>query len=560
MGATLSSFRRTGAEGGGDDWVDWKHFTYVTFCYRVRAIDTLNKVKIGSAADADNTQWTQISDMIRRYDDEMSYMTLQVLEHQLEVHLDRGDRSIFERIQIVSDAFDTHLLSYLRAEDHLMEKLRQCLPEKNQDWEQFLQEKKTNHEEGEEEDIVSNVQPSAGLEVLKTFKTLTTMLMRAIGGVDEDVNERGESQSVPRAKKIKVFYATNRHVYDCSFKSVLGRILHYGYQEVSIPGVHERGKVESPDKSQQGNPSEHFMLEGKSGLWSEWDEFLEQIRAECNSANDVASSTGGPQKKVLLYIHGYTVSYKSALKRAAQLKNDLEFEGLVILYSWPTRGKPLFYKRDGTVIKRTAPLLRKFITTILREDLFSEVHILAHSMGNRALIKALRRPGWEDYDELVHRKGVLKNVMLAAADEAPHKFQRMLQDVFPENISVHSPIISVYSSACDWPLFVSGYINWDLRLGNTVSLFNSLYEPGPRVDVIDASGVGCNSRLKHSYHAEAREVLDDIQNLLTNYHRAQDRPVIQPFLHRHGQTFHACDPEWWKESKFNRDIQRIQPG
>jgi esterase/lipase superfamily enzyme len=70
-------------------------------------------------------------------------------------------------------------------------------------------------------------------------------------------------------------------------------------------------------------------------------------------------------REVLLYIHGYTVSHNSALKRAAQLKNDLEFGGLVILYSWPTMGQPLAYHRDGRVIKRTAKFLGDFITNIL---------------------------------------------------------------------------------------------------------------------------------------------------------------------------------------------------
>ncbi|CAM6000274.1 unnamed protein product [Sphagnum balticum] len=76
MGATLSSLSSASAEMGCLDWVDWvdgKHFTYLTFCYRVRAIDTLYEVKIGSAYDADNTQWKQISDEICKYDDEMSH-------------------------------------------------------------------------------------------------------------------------------------------------------------------------------------------------------------------------------------------------------------------------------------------------------------------------------------------------------------------------------------------------------------------------------------------------------------------------------------------------------
>jgi len=72
-------------------------------------------------------------------------------------------------------------------------------------------------------------------------------------------------------------------------------------------------------------------------------------------------------RQVLLYIHGYAVCYKSALRRAAQLKDNLKFEGLVILYSWPTMGHVLAYLQDRKVSMRSAQHLGELITTILRE-------------------------------------------------------------------------------------------------------------------------------------------------------------------------------------------------
>lgn len=185
-------------------------------------------------------------------------------------------------------------------------------------------------------------------------------------------------------------------------------------------------------------------------------------------------------------------------------------------------------------------------------------------MGNRALIKALTKPGWNPLHdkELSHRRGVLKNVILAAADEKLRKFEGMLREM--NNLDrVCCPLISVYSSACDWPLFLSGYINWKLRLGNTVSHFgkHSMRKCDHHmVDVIDASGVRCDSLLQHSYHAEAPEVLDDIQKLLTEHKRARDRPDMEPLCHNSGQgewVFHAFVPSWW-DHRFNGCIKRIQ--
>jgi hypothetical protein len=309
MGATLSSLCSTPTEM---DTVDGNHLTYLTFCYRVHAIDILNEVKIGSASDADNTQWKQISDMIRKYDDEMSDKTLKELREELENSPDSANSSIVERIKIVSDAFDTGLLGYLQAKVHLMEKLGDCLPNQGQSWEEFVMDR-------QEESVLQNVQPNAlykeglilpdlkpnaGQEVLETFKNQTRILMSAIEGVDDDVKKSGVSQSVQKENKIKVFYATNRDWSDGSYTSESGNCLLYGFQQVSIPGEHERGKVESPNKSGQGNDSEHFMLEAKRGPWLNPNDFLDGIKEECDSecaqndhsANDVASSSGGPQK------------------------------------------------------------------------------------------------------------------------------------------------------------------------------------------------------------------------------------------------------------------------
>jgi esterase/lipase superfamily enzyme len=202
-----------------------------------------------------------------------------------------------------------------------------------------------------------------------------------------------------------------------------------------------------------------------------------------------------------------------------------------------------------------------FVVKLLQVS-FSKVHILAHSMGNRALVAAMSERPYEEQrlKALVDKKGVLKNVILAAADETLENFEVMLQGMLPKlnrPDSVPRPLISVYSSACDWPLFVSGYINWHSRLGNTDSLFgnHSMRRCDQHiVDVIDASGVRCNSPLQHSYHAEAPEVLDDIQKVLTEHKRAVDRPFIERLRHNSQQgewVFHAFVPTWWEKRRLN---------
>jgi len=301
MGATLSSLCSTPAEMDRGDGID---FTYLSFCYRVHAIEILNQA-IGSASDADNTQWKEISVMIRKYDDEMSDETLKELREELEESRDGANSSIVKRIKIVSDAFDTGLLSYLQAKVDLMKMLGDCLPNQGQKWEDFLKDRL----EIAQPDVLYNfalpdLKPDAGPEVLETFKNQTRRLMLAIEGVDEDVKGSGVSRPVQKENKIKVFYATNRLWRDGSYTWEAGDCLRYGFQQVSIPGVHERGKLESPMEPRRGKGSEHFVLALESAAWLTSDEFWKQIKrefgSECaqngHSANDVASSTGGHQK------------------------------------------------------------------------------------------------------------------------------------------------------------------------------------------------------------------------------------------------------------------------
>ncbi|CAM6003695.1 unnamed protein product [Sphagnum balticum] len=223
MGATLCRLCSTSAEIGAVADDDRDRFRCLTFDCRVHAIDTLYREKIRSTSDDDNTQWVQIFKMIRTYDAEMSASTLNELwenlnREELKPSPDRAIRLIVDRITSVSDAFDTGLLLYLQAEDNLMEKLGDCLPDQGQSWEEFVMDMNTSLEEfgmdkntdWEEENILKHVQPLMGLEVLKMFKNLTRDLMSAIEGVDEDLKKSGISRSSSTEKKVKVFYAIDR--------------------------------------------------------------------------------------------------------------------------------------------------------------------------------------------------------------------------------------------------------------------------------------------------------------------------------------------------------------
>lgn len=119
---------------------------------------------------------------------------------------------------------------------------------------------------------------------------------------------------------------------------------------------------------------------------------------------------------VLIYIHGFNVSWSDAVASAMALQEQLNRrdEGkprqdvLVVLFTWPSNGKSLpyvSYKSDrsdarasGGAVGRAFLKMRDFLQEILTRDAAGsdvacrqELHLLCHSMGNYVLQSALDR-------------------------------------------------------------------------------------------------------------------------------------------------------------------------
>src|SRR5581483_4228092 len=96
-------------------------------------------------------------------------------------------------------------------------------------------------------------------------------------------------------------------------------------------------------------------------------------------------------RQALVFIHGYNVTFNDAVRRTAQIAYDLAFDVTPILYSWPSQGKLHGYPADENTIEWTVPQLTVFLTELAQAAGATTIHLVAHSMGNRALVKALER-------------------------------------------------------------------------------------------------------------------------------------------------------------------------
>ncbi|MDY7088818.1 MAG: alpha/beta hydrolase [Actinomycetota bacterium] len=215
------------------------------------------------------------------------------------------------------------------------------------------------------------------------------------------------------------------------------------------------------------------------------------------------------RRSVLVYIHGYKTRFKEAVTRAAQLHSDLKYPGTTAAFSWPSQGTANGYWADEEAVQHAERYLLQFLTH-LHDDVRPErIDILAHSMGNRAMLRVAMRIA----DALPHTTGPrLGNVILAAADVG-RRFFTTEAPAYPRI----SDAVTAYTGAADRALQASKIMHSVGRAGLTPPL--TLVDGITTIETADLD----LDLLGHSYYAQAREVLTDINAVLYGRHDPQSR-------------------------------------
>jgi esterase/lipase superfamily enzyme len=208
---------------------------------------------------------------------------------------------------------------------------------------------------------------------------------------------------------------------------------------------------------------------------------------------------GSGQRRALIFLHGFRVSFEEAALRAAQLACDLGVEGITAFYSWASAGKLSAYAQDEETVRLTVDHFLEFIDTLLAINSLEGVDIIAHSMGNRLLAAAVARLADAGGDSRIG------HLILAAPDISRSEFNK----VAVHYGTVASKRATLYSCAKDKALAVSTNLHNYLRIG---------YEPPvyctAGIDTISASRLRLDL-LGHGYIASVRPVIADVKNLLS---------------------------------------------
>lgn len=336
----------------------------------------------------------------------------------------------------------------------------------------------------------SSFEAQAGDPAAVTASTLARGAAEAVRSLATAIQP--PAPEVPFA--VPVFFATNRRRAPAEgsaqdYGPEPDGELRYGEAQVTIPlAAHRMGKVETPRwwRRLLGQREEQrFQVRVTSLCQAKFVSRLSQaFQAE-------------EERELLVFVHGYNVTFREALRRCAQLAFDLQFPGAVVLFSWPSMGSVCWYTADEERAAASADQLAALLR-LLEGGPWRKVHLLAHSMGNRVVVLGLA--------DNPPSKLPLRQVVLAAADVNVEIFRQK----FPRIAWVGLGFTS-YASKSDRALLLSAGLHQMSRVG--------FIQGEPFVTeglvTVDASPVDSGLLgLGHGYVYGRRSVLTDVGLLL----------------------------------------------
>lgn len=314
---------------------------------------------------------------------------------------------------------------------------------------------------------------------------------------------------------VPVFYGTDRAETPSegrvSYGADRGRRLDLGRALVTVPKLHQVPNIERPWAlhipyfdvavyQEAEDPAKHFTLKEVKRL--QHDEFLSLVRERL-----IASSRF--KDHALIFVHGYNTSFDSALYRTAQIAYDLQFDGAPFLYSWPSGANVGSYTYDRESAEGAEPHLRKFLDTVIKETGATSVSVIAHSMGNQALLNVLR-----DLNS-PPTGAIIDQIILAAPDVGVDNFTNLA-----ERIKGLARGTTLYAASNDRALLASRNF-WRGPRAGEIPVGGPAIVDG--IDTIDVTGASTDIfTLNHSGYAQNIELLTDVGRLIEQGIRPPD--------------------------------------
>ncbi len=329
------------------------------------------------------------------------------------------------------------------------------------------------------------------------------------------------------AVKVDVFYATDRE----ATSTEPGRVA-YGPSRAYLDGDRacELGICQVEIRRQRNNDQQGPLPRSSAELVSvasvsvlEQERFFERLREKMWYAG---------ANETFVFIHGFNNTFEDSAKRTAEIWYDVGFEGPPIMFSWPSRGGSFWrgvfgYFGDSETIKWSVEHLKTFLIDLAREtearklaaDEPARIHLIAHSMGCRALTRSLMLVA----DELGKRSSpIFCDVILAAPDIDSDLFRDVIVvDMLKARLAEH---YTLYASSSDAVIKTSGRLQVYPRAGNADDGLVAVHHPD--FDTIDASDVTSDwLSFNHDYFITEPRLVRDLIEILRLRNRDPGSPA-----------------------------------
>ncbi|WP_342362362.1 alpha/beta hydrolase [Terrarubrum flagellatum] len=300
--------------------------------------------------------------------------------------------------------------------------------------------------------------------------------------------------AVADARTVGVFVATSRGREEAGrnvFTSARAPAANFARFVVSIPPNHTPSMVEWP-MQRPADPSQSFAVTDQSAL--DRPNFLAQL-------DKAAATTRG---EVVIFVHGYNMSFEEALFRFAQVQHDSGLAITPVLFAWPSKADLMGYVADRESAAYSRDYLESVLSDVNRLPHVRKVILAAHSMGCWLAMEALRQ------SRLNGGAGVSKlgDVVLAAPDIDIDVFRSQLEAIG----KLREPI-TVLASPDDQALAFSRRIGGDVDRVGAVSVEDPRVRETARrygVRIIDISSSASDTPLNHNRYVTSVPVLAQI--------------------------------------------------
>jgi len=302
----------------------------------------------------------------------------------------------------------------------------------------------------------------------------------------------------PGNPRVSMMTATTRAPSDNKaelFNGDRGEAVSFNRVVVSLPKNRETGTIQWPQTT-PGNPVTDFVVTSVNPM-------------RRDQVGSWFKSDSGKARRLFIYVHGFNTPYGQAVMRFAQLVHDSDADAAPALFTWPSRGKILDYKRDFDNATYSRSDLADLLKLALASPNVSEIVLLAHSMGSWPAMEAVK--------EVALSQGGLspkfRNLILASPDLDVGVFRRQIEAMGPRR-----PDITVFVSREDRALQLSRLLaRSGPRLGAidaTAEEYRDKLKNFPKVTVFDVTELRSGDRINHSIYTASPEVVQLIGNRL----------------------------------------------